>query len=109
MSTSWWTIGQIAFLPGGEQIVRVGAEMLMRDTPAERFRPLNVTYAEHTPTAEKPIGILHFEDADTGRVGTLVAQAGQATVCYNHGRAVTHPAATISEKTRALLPATQRA
>lgn len=109
MNTDWWTTGQIAFLPGGEQIVRVGAEMFTRDTPAERFRPLSVTYAEHIPTAERPIGILHFEDADTGHVGTLVAQMGQATVCYNRGRAATHPAAIISEKTRALLPATQRA
>lgn len=109
MSTNWWTIGQIAFLPGGEQIVRVGTEMFTRSDSAEQFRPLEVTHAEHVPTTELPIGILHFEDAEMDRVGTLIAQMGQATVCYNHGRAATHPAAIISEKTRALLPATQPA
>ena len=109
MSTTWWTTGQTSFAPGGEQIVRVGTEMFMRGTPMERFRALTVTYAENIPTAATPIGILHFEDAVTGRVGTLVAEMDKATVCYNRTPAVTYPTAIISEKTRALLPATQRA
>ena len=109
MSTTWWTTGQTSFAPGGEQIVRVGTEMFMRSGPTERFRALTVTYVENIPTTALPIGILHFEDAVTGRVGTLVAELGNATVTYNHGPAISHPTAIISERTRALLPATQRA
>jgi hypothetical protein len=109
MHTNWWTTGQTSFAPGGEQIVRVGTEMFIRSGPTERFRALTVTYPENIPTTARPIGILHFEDAVTGRVGTLVAELGKATVCYNHASAVTYPTAIISERTRALLPEPARA
>jgi hypothetical protein len=78
--------------------------MFMRSGPTERFRALTITYVESIPTTELPIGILHFEDANTDRVGTIVAEPGNATVCYNHASAVTYPSAIISERTRALLP-----
>ncbi len=104
MSTTWWTTGQIAYAPGGEAIARVGTEMFIRNGHAEPFRPVNVTYTENIPTTATPIGILHFEDAGTGRIGTIISEPGKATVCYNGRSPVTYPAATLSERTKALLP-----
>ena len=104
MSTDWWATGQTSFAPGGEIIVRVGNEMFLRSGQTKRFRALKVTYVESIPTTATPIGILHFEDTVTGRVGTLVAELGNATVCYNHASPVNYPTAIISERTRALLP-----
>lgn len=104
MSTNWWVTGQVVFTPRGEAIVRVGTEMFFRGEQTESYRTLKVTYVENIPTTATPIGILHFEDAVTGRVGTIVAESGNATICYNHASAVTYPSTTISERTRALLP-----
>lgn len=107
---TWWLIGQMYIANGGrETIARVGADMFMKREGGAGYYPLIVTYPEHIPTRAKPIGILHFEDNITRRIGTLVCESDTAVVCYNGQPANPYITTLINKRTETQLPAIQRA
>jgi hypothetical protein len=108
LANEWWTTGQASFAHGGhETIVRVGSDMYIK-MGTEAYRPLTVTNVEQVPSDSTKIGILHFEDPETGMIGTLISEPDSATVCYSGFRPYTYETTIISERTRAQLPTKQR-
>ena len=93
---------------GRETIVRVNGDMYLR-MDREPYRPLTVTYVEQVPDDKTDIGIVHFEDAPTGRIGTLVCEPNATMVCYNGRPPNAYTTTLISERTRAQLPTKQPA